>query len=77
SGLGEMVLGAMRRHVRDEIGDSASQSLRRVDEHQLAELDEALNSAIGIWLGKHDFIPAQSKITAISEHPVHQPSPIG
>ena len=74
SGVGEMVLSAMRRRVRDEAGDGASQSLRRIDEHQLAELDEQLNQLITAWLARHELTPTQSKITAISEHPVPRAS---
>jgi hypothetical protein len=70
SGIGEMVLGAIRRRVRDEIGDGASQPLRRVDEHQLAELDEKLNQVIRSWMSQHDLLPTLTKITSISEHPV-------
>jgi hypothetical protein len=74
SGLGELVLSAMRRKVRDEAGDGASQSLRRINEHQLAELESELNRAVNAWLAKHELISAQSKITAISEHPVPRSS---
>jgi hypothetical protein len=77
SGLGEIVLSAMRRRVRDEAGDGASQSLRQIDEHQLAELDEELNRAVTAWLNQHDLMPTQSKITSISEHPVRRPSMAG
>jgi hypothetical protein len=74
SGLAEMILGAMRRRVRDATGDASSQFLMRVNEHQLAELDDEIERVILAWLSKHDLMPTQSKIVAISEHPVPQPS---
>jgi hypothetical protein len=74
SGLAEMILGTMRRKLRDEVGDSGAQPLLRVNEHQLAELDDALDKVIREWLAKHELVPTQSKVIAISEHPVPQPS---
>src|SRR5262249_26216905 len=74
SGLAEMILGAMRRRLRDTAGDGASQTLLRVNEHQLAELDDAIDKVIREWLTKHELAPTQSKVIAISEHPVPQPS---
>ena len=75
SGLAEMVLGAMRRRVRETTGDnSAADSLVRVNEHQLAELDDELDRVIRAWLSKHELTPTQSKVIAISEHPVPQPA---
>jgi hypothetical protein len=74
SGLAETVLTAMRRRVSDEIGDSASQHLRRVNEHQLAELDDELNRVVSSWLAKYELAPSHFKTTAISEHPVPHPS---
>jgi hypothetical protein len=74
SGLAEMILGTMRRKVRDELGDSGAQPLLRVNEHQLAELDDAIDKVIREWMSKHDLVPAQSKVMAISEHPVPQPA---
>jgi hypothetical protein len=69
-GLGEMVLGAVRRHLRDEFGAGGTESLRRVNEHELAELDDAANAAVREWLNKHQLLPLQEKVTAISEHPI-------
>lgn len=74
SGLAEMVLGAMRRRVRDETGENSTPYLMRVNEHQLAELDDELDRVIRAWLQKHELQPTQSKIIAISEHPAPQPS---
>jgi hypothetical protein len=75
SGLAEMILGAMRRRVREETGfDAASnQYLMRVNEHQLAELDDEIDRVVRAWLAKHGLAPTQSKIVAISEHPVPAP----
>jgi hypothetical protein len=73
SGLAEMILGAMRRRVRDETGDNSSQYLIRVNEHQLAELDDEIDRIVRGWLAKHELMPTQSKIIAISEHPVPSP----
>ncbi len=74
SGLAEMIIGAMRRRVRDETGDTSSQYLMRVNEHLLAELDDEIDRVIRAWLAKHELMPAHSKIIAISEHPIPQPS---
>ena len=74
SGLAEMILGTMRRKLRNEIGDAGAQPLVRVNEHQLAELDDAIDKVIREWLTKHEIAPTQSKVIAISEHPVPQPS---
>jgi hypothetical protein len=76
SGLAEMILGAMRRRVRDETGDNASQYLTRVNEHELAELDDEIDRVIRAWLTKHELMPTQSKVIAISEHSVPQPKMI-
>jgi hypothetical protein len=73
SGLAEMIMGAMRRRVRDVTGDNSSQYLIRVNEHQLAELDDEIDRVVRTWLAKHELMPTQSKIIAISEHPVPQP----
>jgi hypothetical protein len=74
SGLAEMILGTMRRKVRDTIGDAGAQPLLRVNEHQLAELDDAIDKVIRDWMVKHELTPTQSKVIAISEHPVPQPA---
>jgi hypothetical protein len=74
SGLAEMILGAVRRRLRDEAGEPGSEYLLRVNEHQLAELDDEIDRVIRAWMTKHDLMPKQSKIIAISEHPVPQPS---
>src|SRR5262245_24215035 len=73
SGLAEMILGAVRRRLRDEVGAAATQPLMRVNEHQLAELDDAIDNAVRSWMTKHDLMPTQSKVIAISEHPAPQP----
>ena len=74
SGLAEMVIGAMRRRVRESTGfEGTNDYLLKVDEHTLAELDDELDRVIRSWLTKHDLGPKQSKITAISEHPVPMP----
>src|SRR5262252_5874887 len=70
SGLAEMIIGAMRRRVRDETGESTSPYLMHVNEHQLAELDDEIDRVIRAWLQKHELTPTQSKVIAISEHPV-------
>jgi hypothetical protein len=73
TGLAEMILGAMRRRLRDQVGAAASEPLMRVNEHQLAELDDAIDRVLREWLTKHELMPTQSKVIAISEHPVPQP----
>jgi hypothetical protein len=67
-GVGEMILAAIRRRVRDELGDTASQSLRSIDEHHLADLDAEVNNTIRAWVSEHGLLPELSKISAISEH---------
>lgn len=73
SGLAELILGAMRRRVRDQTGDAASQYLLRVDEHALAELDSEIDRIVRAWLAKHQLQPTHTRIVAISEHPVPTP----
>jgi hypothetical protein len=70
SGLAEMIIGAMRRRVRDATGEANSQYLMHVNEHQLAELDDEIDRVIRAWMQKHELTPTQSKVIAISEHPV-------
>jgi hypothetical protein len=73
SGLAEMILAALRRRFREATGDNSNQHLMRVNEHQLAELDDEIDRVVRGWLTKHDLNSTQSKIVAISEHPVPQP----
>ncbi|HVT88905.1 MAG TPA: hypothetical protein VHD56_08645 [Tepidisphaeraceae bacterium] len=77
SGLAEMILGAMRRRVRTATGDNSSNYLMRVNEHQLAELDDQIDSVVRNWMNKHELAPTQSRIISISEYPVQQPSMSG
>ncbi|HWP39524.1 MAG TPA: hypothetical protein VNL70_01270 [Tepidisphaeraceae bacterium] len=77
SGLAEMILAAMRRRVREQNSEEvgvADDFLMRVNEHQLAELDDEIDRVIRAWLVKHELMPRQDKIVAISEHPIPQPS---
>lgn len=74
SGLAEMILGAMRRKVREDAEfEGSNDYLKTANEHQLAELDDEIDRVVRSWLTKHDLAPKQSKITAISEHPVPMP----
>jgi hypothetical protein len=74
SGLAEMILAAMRRRVREQSEGSSNQYLMRVNEHQLAELDDEIDRVVRAWLTKHNLQPTQSRMIAISEHPVPSPS---
>jgi len=74
SGLSELVISAMRRRVHDEIGGNEREYLMRINEHQLADLDENLSRIITGWLERYKLAPSHVKITAISEHPVPHPS---
>lgn len=74
SGLAEMILSAMRRRLREQAGESSNGYLMRVNEHQLAELDDEIDRVVRGWLDRHSLAPTQSRIVAISEHPVPQPS---
>src|SRR4051794_21717500 len=60
SGLAEMILGAMRRRVREQSEGSSNQFLMRVNEHQLAELDDEIDRVVHAWLTKHNLQPTQS-----------------
>ena len=73
AGLAEMILGAMRRRFREATGEHSNQHLTRVNEHQLAELDEEIDRVVRAWMTKHGLNSTASKIVAISEHPVPQP----
>jgi len=73
SGLAEMILGAMRRRVREQSDGNTNQFLMRVNEHQLAELDDEIDRVVRSWLTKYDLQPTQSRVIAISEHPVPSP----
>ena len=74
AGLAELILGALRRRMRQATGDNSSPFLMRVDEHQLAEIDDQIDHVVRDWMTKHNLSPTQSRITAISEHPVTQPA---
>lgn len=74
SGLAEMILAAMRRRVREQTGGASGDYLMRVNEHQLAELDNEIDRVVRGWLDKHELAPTQSRIVAISEHPIPQPT---
>lgn len=73
SGLAEMLLAAMRRRLREHGAEANSGYLMRVNEHQLAELDDEIDRVVRGWLNKHSLAPTGSRIVAISEHPVPQP----
>lgn len=74
AGLAEMVLAAMRHRMREATGGNANGYLMRVNEHQLAELDDEIDRVVKSWLTKHNLSSNHSRVIAISEHPVPQPS---
>jgi hypothetical protein len=74
SGLAEMVLTAIRRRMSENGADAASRQRLKVNEHQLAELDDELDRVIKAWMAKHELLPGDSKVIAISEHPLPQSS---
>jgi hypothetical protein len=74
SGLAETVIATMRRRMSENGADPAVRDRLKVNEHLLAELDDELNRVIKAWMAKHDLIPGDSKVIAISEHPLPQPS---
>lgn len=73
SGLAEMILSAMRRRHREQTDNNSRHFLMRVNEHQLAELDDEIDRVLRSWMDKHQLAPTESRIVAISEHPVPQP----
>lgn len=65
-GHAESLVQAMRRRVRQETSDQ--DFLRRVDEHQLASLDEAVARVLRDWLAGNGLAPAAMTPQRISEH---------
>lgn len=59
-----------RIHDRFEASTGNSDFLKRVGEHELAELDTAIDQAVRAWLAKHNLAPRPTRVRALSEHPV-------
>src|SRR5687768_550188 len=72
SGHARTVLREMAWQAHDEVGASAATYLHKLSEHQINELDLALEKVILEWLRRNDLLPTYFKVEAISEHPVPQ-----
>ena len=66
----EAVIKAMARRARAEVGDAAEGYLKRVNDQQEAELDDAIRDALTAWLAKHDLGPTFFEIKSVSEHQI-------
>ena len=66
----EPVLKCMARRAHQHAGDAAQGYLKRVNDQQEAELDDALRDAIMSWLTKHDLGPTFYEIKSVSEHQI-------
>ena len=64
----ETVIKAMARRARADVGDAAEGYLKRVNDQQEAELDDAINHALVAWLTKHELGPTFFEIKSVSEH---------
>jgi hypothetical protein len=69
-GHARAVIDAMRRRVRDEVGDAADSYLRKLPDAQVADLDREMEKTTLAWLERHDLMPNFPQVDAISEHPV-------
>jgi len=68
SGHAEHVIKCMARRARHGAGDAAEGYLKRINDQQEAELDDALRDAITAWLTKHELLPTFYEIKSVSEH---------
>jgi len=72
-GHSDPILARMRERAVARQEGAGPQYLRRVNDQQAAELDDAVQSVLLHWLKKHDRMPTRFNIVAISEHPVPLP----
>jgi hypothetical protein len=70
SGHATELIKAMARRARAAAGEGADEYLRRVNDQQEAELDEAVECTILDWLTRHEMMPTFADVRAISEHPM-------
>jgi hypothetical protein len=64
------LLKSMARRARAAAGEGADEYLRRVNDQQEAELDEAVERVVVEWLTKHEMMPTFADVRAISEYPM-------
>jgi hypothetical protein len=69
-GHAESVLKCMARRAHQHDGDSSQGYLKRVNDQQEAELDDALRNVIEAWLKKHELGPTFFQIKSVSEHQI-------
>lgn len=67
------VISAMRNRAWETTGDEANTFLARITDAQVQELDADIARAISAWLEKYHLTPCETKLSAISEHPVPMP----
>jgi hypothetical protein len=66
----ETVIKCMARRAHQHVGDAAGGYLKRINDQQEAELDDALRDAILAWLTKHELGPTFFQIKSVSEHQI-------
>ena len=69
-GHGRDIVQTMRRRVMEDNGDVADGFLRGLNEKQIGDLDNALESTIRQWMDRQNLQPNWTRIEAVSEHPV-------
>ena len=69
SGHAETILKCMARRAHYQDGESNGY-LKRVNDQQEAELDDALRDVIEAWLKKHNLGPSHFQIKSVSEHQI-------
>jgi hypothetical protein len=64
------IIREMRRRAIGQSGDAAGGYLRRVHEHQEADLDEAVAQAVLAWLARHELTPGFFRVQRVTEMPM-------
>lgn len=69
------VISRMANRRREAMADSAGvgNELLRVSDSQIEELDHALEGVVLKWLDRHDLMPREFQVEAISEYPLPPP----
>jgi hypothetical protein len=70
SGHARTLLREMAWQAHDEVGAPAAKYLNKVGEHEVRELDGAIEQVVLAWLGQHNLLPTYFRVEGISEHPV-------
>ena len=74
-GHARAILESIRRRVRDDNGELAEGFLKKLNDRQIAELDDALENTIRQWMRKYDLEPSWVRVEAVGEYPM--PTPVG